>query len=302
LARSEKRYLPSHKRTDQPPQMRLTPRDKEIILAVYEYRLLTSHQIEALIFPSKKLHSKRTNCQTRLQRLFHHGFLKRLPITLILGEGRPPFRYVLDKKGADLVARLKEVDRGNLEWKSNQDPKGISFIEHSLEINNVRLIVHRLMELGQWEVVDWVNDYEFKSKEYKDKVPYRTFGSRVERILPDSFFRLDLPGQEQDAFFFLEVDRGKMPNSDWAKKIKSYTQYRSAGAAYRHYGTHNFRVLTIVSTKDRMRNLMKTTERVGGDHYFWFASQEDIDIWRPNCLLEPIWSVVGREGKHKLFS
>lgn len=302
MANSKKKYLPSHKRSENPPAMRFTPRDKEIVLAVHDYRLLSSHQIEALIFPSEKLHSRRTNCQTRLQLLFHHGYLDRLPIPIILGEGRQPIVYILDKRGADLVAIQHGVDRANLGWRPVQEQSSMLFIEHSLAINDIHLMVHRLMEMSHWQVTSWINDYILKTAKYKDKIPYRTHGARVTRIIPDSFFQLKLPGLTQNAFFFLEVDQGTMVNSRWADKVIAYSQFRSTGAAYRHYGTHNFRVLTIAPTKARMHNLMQTTKRAGGDHYFWFASQEDMNIWRPDCLLEPIWSVVGREGQHKLFS
>lgn len=302
MAKATKKYLPSHKRCKQPPAMRLTSRDKEIVTAVYHYRLLSSHQIEALIFPSEKLHGKRTVCQRRLQLLFHHGYIDRLPITLTLGEGRQPIVYTLDKKGADLIAMFKEIDRANLGWQPKQSQAGMPFVQHSLAINDVRLIVHRLRNMGQWEVAKWIDDNEFKTVQYKAKVPYRTHGARVTRILPDGFCRLSIPGQEHDAYFFLEVDQGTMVNSRWGDKVKAYSQFRTTGAAYRYFGTNHFRVLTIVPTKARMQNLLATTERVGGDHYFWFATQEALDIWQPVCLLEHIWSVVGREGQHKLFS
>lgn len=281
--------------------MRLTNRDKAIVLAVHDYRLLSSHQIEALIFPSDKLHSKRTVCQRRLQLLFHHGYLNRLPIPVMLGEGRQPIVYILDYKGADLVAIQYGVDRANLGWKPVQGQSSMLFIEHSLAINDIRLIVHRLMEMSHFRVSAWIDDNELKTAKYKEKIPYRTHGARVTRIIPDSFFQLKLPDMTQDAYFFLEVDQGTMVNSRWGDKVKAYSQFRSTGAAYKHYGTHNFRVLTIAPTQARMRNLMTTTERTGGDRYFWFASQEEIDIWRPECFLEPIWSVVGREGQHLLF-
>lgn len=302
MAKETKPYLPSHRRCKQPPAMRLTNRDKEIVTAVYYYRLLSSHQIEALIFPSKKLHGKRTVCQRRLQLLFHHGYLNRLPITLVLGEGRQPIVYVLDKKGADLVATLKGIDRANLGWQPKLSQAGMPFVQHSLAINDVRLIFHRLKDMGQWQVRKWIDDNEFKTAQYKSKVPYRSHGARVTRILPDGFCRLNLPDQEHDAFFFLEVDQGTMVNSRWGDKIKAYSQFRRSGAAYKNYGTHNFRVLTIAPTNARMQNLLATTKRVGGDHYFWFATQEVLDIWRPACLLDSIWSVVGRDGQHELFS
>ncbi len=300
LADNEKRYLPSHKRSKQPPAMRLTNRDKAIVFAVYQYRLLSSHQIEALLFSSEKKHGKRTVCQRRLQLLFHHRYLNRLPITLIMGEGRQPIVYVLDRRGADLVASLKEVDRANLGWQPKFNQAGMPFIQHSLAINDVRLIVHRLMDLGHWQVNEWIDDNDFKKAKFKKKVPYRTQGARVISILPDSFFRLDLPDQKQDAFFFLEVDQGTMVNSRWGDKVKAYSQFRRTRAAYKHYGTYNFRVLTITPSSARLRNLMKTTERVGGDHYFWFTTQEDLNIWQPESFLDEIWSVVGRDGKHSL--
>lgn len=301
MANETKKYLPSHKRSTQPPPMRLTSRDKAIVFAVYQYRLLSSHQIEALLFASEKLHSKRTDCQRRLQLLFHHGFLGRPPITLTLGEGRQPIVYELDKKGADLVASLMEVDRANLGWQPKFSQAGMPFIQHSLAINDVRLIAHRLMDLGHWQVGEWIDDNDFKTAKFKEKVPYRTQGARVISILPDSFFRLDLPNQKQDAFFFLEVDQGTMVNSRWGDKVKAYSQFRKTRAAYKHYGTHNFRVLTIAPSVARLRNLMKTTERVGGDHYFWFTTQDDLNIWRVESFLEEIWSAVGREGKQALI-
>src|SRR5688500_10690348 len=96
--KAEKQYIPSYKRATNPPPMQLTERDKEIVLAVYEYRLLSAHQIGALFFPSAvdKPHSRRTACQRRLQLLYHHGFLDRLPQPVIMGEGRFPFVYGLD--------------------------------------------------------------------------------------------------------------------------------------------------------------------------------------------------------------
>lgn len=126
--------------------MRLTDRDVRIVIAVYRYRLLSSQQIEALFFPStgSKPHSRRSACQRRLQLLYHHGFLERIPRPLFLGEGRSPFVYALDSRGADLVAQRKDVDRADLDWKPKDNKVGGNFVEHTLAINDVRVVVNLL--------------------------------------------------------------------------------------------------------------------------------------------------------------
>ena len=73
--------------------------------------------IEALFLQSEKPHGRKTSCQRRLQLLYHHGFLDRIPLPIVMGEGRYPYVYALDDQGADLVASLSEYDRADLGWK-----------------------------------------------------------------------------------------------------------------------------------------------------------------------------------------
>ncbi|MCA9910134.1 MAG: replication-relaxation family protein, partial [Anaerolineae bacterium] len=75
--------------------MRLTDRDKDIIEAVYRYRILRQDQIQRLFFGTAAA------AQRVLVRLYDHTFLERkfLPVY----EGRSPTLYVLDKRGAELL-------------------------------------------------------------------------------------------------------------------------------------------------------------------------------------------------------
>lgn len=270
--------------------MRLTERDIAIVIDVYKHRVLSSHQIEAKFFPSSKKgrHTRRSACQRRLQLLFHHGFLARIPQSIILGEGRSPIVYALDSAGADLVAAEIGVDRADLNWKPKDNGIGNLFLEHSLAINDMRVALTLLARQRGWKILNWIGDSTFKSKSFKDKVPFRMTGARVVRSYPDGYLRIRL-NQEKLAHFFLEIDRGTMSNSRWQGKVEAYLNFRAAGLSEKHYNTQNFRVLTITTSQSRMVNLKRATEAATGDIFFWFSTNDNVSIWRPETLLQPVW-------------
>ncbi len=299
---AKKRYLPSYKRSQTPPPIRLTQRDKDILVAIQEYRLLSAHQIEALLFSSEKTHGKRTVCQRRLQLLFHHGFIDRLASPVVLGEGRFPYVYVLDEPGASLVASQTGVDRAGLGWKPQDKKLGVSFVQHSLAVNDVRLVFNLLAQADHFTVAEWIGEADFRTTAYAQRVPSRMQGARTIRIYPDGYCAIQLPEKAQAAHFFLEVDQGTMSNQRWQDKMKAYDQFRHMGRSLQLYGTQHFRVLAIASSHQRLQNLKKATEKVGRDQHFWFTTQDKVDIWHPQMLLEPIWHLAGKEGVHSLFS
>jgi DNA-binding IclR family transcriptional regulator len=78
--------------------MVLTPRDLEILRAVHRHRLLRSTHLVALLGGSRQTTLR------RLQLLFHHGYLDRLPIQLDwYARGSEPLVYALGKRGAEVL-------------------------------------------------------------------------------------------------------------------------------------------------------------------------------------------------------
>src|SRR5690349_4276988 len=79
------------------PPVRVTVRDAAILAAVYQYRALTTPQIEYLFFtteePKRKREKISPRCQHRLQLLYHHGYLYRDEQPQKLSEGRLPYVY-----------------------------------------------------------------------------------------------------------------------------------------------------------------------------------------------------------------
>lgn len=282
--------------------MRLTTRDRNIIQAVYRMGMLSSEHIEVLFFSSSTPgeRSRRSACQRRLQLLYHHQFLKRVIRPLIPGEGRAPFVYALDGAGASLIASELGVDRANLTLKGTDEHQSNLFVEHSLAINDLRVALILLCRKEGWQIAHWVTDTAFKSKEYQNKVPFHRRGARLERVYPDGYFRLSV-GAGREAHYFLEVDRGTMSNARWQRKVRAYLSFRASGLSERHYGTRNFRVLTVTTGAKRLTNLKKATKAAGGGIHFWFTTAQHVNIWQPKVLLEPVWTVATKEGSEVAF-
>lgn len=279
--------------------MRLTKRDVQIVQTVSTYRLLSSTQIEALLFQSDKPRGRQSSCQRRLQLLYHHGYLDRLRMPVILGEGRFPHVYVLDQTGATLVAATLGIDRAEVGWRPHHNLLESPFIFHTLAINDVRVVVTLLAQKGHFEVVEWIDEASFRAT--KEKVPFRMRGVQVVRNYPDGYFRLTLPHQTQTAHFFLEVDQGTMSLTRWKEKVQAYAEFRARGLAQHHFDTRNFRVLAVTTTTQRLSNLKRASEQAGADHFFWFTTQAQVDIWNPGQLLQPIWSVATQDSYQVLF-
>jgi hypothetical protein len=302
LAREQRPYLPSHRRAEEPPTMRLTERDRQIVKAVSEHRLLSSPQIEALFFRSERPRGRRSSCQRRLQLLFHHGFLDRLQLPVVLGQGRRAFVYVLAERGADLVAAIHGMDRAAVKWKPKHNQLGALFIDHALAINGFRVALHVLGANTKLNVCEWIGEADLRSGKERERVPIRMRGARVVRNFPDGYFRLALAASSAEAHFFLEVDQGTMSNVRWQGKVKAYSEFRGRGLSHKHFGTRNFRILVVTTSQRRLVNLKRATERAGGEHYFWFTLQGHVDIWQPERLLQPIWHVATQEGERALFT
>lgn len=152
------------------------------------------------------------------------------------------------------------------------------------------------------KLLKWIDESTFRTKEYKNPVPFWMRGARKVRVIPDGYFVIEFQQAEQPDHFFLEVDRGTMSNSRWQGKVKAYVRFRAAGLSQEHYGTENFRVLTVTTSQQRLQNLKGATEAAGGKFYFWFTTQEQVDIWLPQRFLEAAWAVAGTEKTFSLLT
>jgi hypothetical protein len=280
--------LPIHRRVADPPAMQLTPRDRQVVQTVYEYRFLRREQIETLLFPS------RNTANRRLKHLFQHGFLKRLLPPVRLGEGRPQPIYALDERGADLIAAQGDVSREEIRWRKKDNRTSYLFLDHTLNNNTFRIAVTLAAKKQGYRILRWLDERDIKT--LGERVPAPGKQVRYLPVTPDAFFEIDLG--DRQAGFFLEMDMGTMANRRFKDKVRAYILYKTGGHYEKRFGTGSLRVLTVTTSHRRLRNLKRTTEGAGGRSLFWFTT---LQMLSPEQILRPVWQISGQERAVKLF-
>ena len=275
---------------------RMTARDEEILRAVYRFRVLTSVQIERLLFltPGKPKPSN-TRCNLRLQGLFHHGFLARSEQVQKITDGRKPLLYFLDRRGAEYLAAQDEIEVTALDWRPSHNRISPLFLDHLLQTNDVRIDIELACKLHSgYSLGQWIDDRALKEhtmREYVVIAGARGQGRRV-AVIPDGFFII----QDADDSRYptlLEVDMGTESSRMIKQKVAAYREFEKSGRYSQKYGAGRatMRVLFVTTSDVRMRNMKRATEAVGGKYNFWFSTFAQVTA--ESFLHAPIWYVPG---------
>jgi len=272
-------------RASEPAPMRLTERDKQIIKAVCDFRVLRQDQLQTLFFPSKN------TAQRALARLYHHGYLARLFWPVVTGS--PPTLYVLDRKAVDMLKA--EFGYNDLRWFPTSRALKGQFLEHTSAINDFRIAISFAAQKRGYTLAKWVN--ESQNKGDYDWVKIRTAsGFRKVSLIPDSYLILETPLGR--GHFFLELDRGTMSTKRFQAKIQAYLAYRESGEYERRYKAKTVRVLTVTLGEKRLAHLKEVTEAAGGKSWFWFGVLSQLDV--EHVLSAPVWQKAGQDGFYTL--
>ena len=259
----ETKRLSRYQRSKNAPAMHLTERDKQVILAVYQHRLLRRDQIEQLFF------TQTSACNQRLMRLYQHGYLRRIfkPVSF----GASQAIYAIDKHGARLVIQELGIPHSQINWKPKQRPVELMFLEHTLAIAEVYI------NLAQWIQKKPDTDLLFwkrESKELTDRVSDPEGKLKHLSIAPDAFFGIQTPAGK--SYFFIEVDMGTMALTRYRRKIIAYRQYWKTGKYSQVYGFKSFRVITIALSEQRLANLEQVARDAGGRNMFLFCNANSL--------------------------
>jgi hypothetical protein len=282
---------------------RLTPRDGQIIDAVWRYRALTTPQIAALYFPTAD-GSVSSQCLTRLRHLVSAGYLDRQEQPQLRTDGRKPSVHFLSKEGAAFLVDEIGVEPQELDWKRSDNNVSWLFLSHLLSTNDVRIAIVRAAHAHGWTLEAWLDDRTLK----KAELDYVEIGDgsgprRRAAVVPDGYFALS------DGTYiyhhFLELDRGTVTadaaardKRDWARKVQIYLEYYRSGKFQARYRTKSCRILTVTTSPARLATLKRTTEAAGGRTRFWFTTLDQVEPDR--VLTQPIWSAAASDSQHSL--
>lgn len=285
-----KRRLPRYKRAGaEKIGLRLQERDREILKLVYDYRLLTSRQIQCLVPGSDQVILR------RLQKLFHGGYLDRIKTPV-----HDACVYGLGNRGADELVLHHGIDRGKIDWATKNREVKEQFMAHALMISNFRTILTlALQDRPETKILSWVPEGEFR-----DAASIQGKGQKKVRapVIPDAFFTL--ADRDDELYFMLEADRSTMTNERFLAKLKAYWHWWQADGHKRH-DIEDFRVLTVTRTEARKENLRKVAREVddyeAGLKMFWFASEQDFSVDDPAGVLGAIWQTPAGDIFHNLL-
>jgi Replication-relaxation len=182
---------------------RIQERDVKILFDLYEHRVLTTHQLVELHFPSYRVGWR------RLSLLEQMGLILRFrPLRL---PGSAPFHFVLDEPGALLVALRLDTDLKGLgyRWEDAIRIARSRNLAHWVQSNGIfTRLAWACRRSGSVELVEWLGERQCR----------RGWGVRIE---PDSVGRIS--DGHTEVWFFFELDRGTENHGKLRAKLQLYS-------------------------------------------------------------------------------
>jgi len=179
---------------------RLTKRDFEILVQLYEHRVLTTPQIYELHFDTY------TRASKRMLQLYRLGLVERFrPHT---PTGSAPWHYTLDEPGARLVAARQEIDFKDFTFKKARifDVVGSPRLRHRVECNGFFARLNLACRRRGWRL-EWIGER-------------RACASWDSIISPDGIGWI--VAGDREISFFLEYDRGTENHDQLENKTSRY--------------------------------------------------------------------------------
>lgn len=188
--------------------VRLTPRDKWIVRMLHEHRVLTTHQITTVAFPSSR------SGRQRLRELYCWSVVDRFQPFITLGTA--PMHYVLAPAGAAVLAAEDGLDVKELGYRRDR-ALGIAHslrLAHTIGVNDFfAALVDRARHDHNTTLAVWWSETRCA----------RHFGDLIQ---PDAYGRWNARGTEID--FFLEYDSGTENLDTLAAKLAGYAALAEA--------------------------------------------------------------------------
>jgi hypothetical protein len=280
-------------RPKDPEPIALTERDKEMLIRIWQDKLLYTSQVDRLFFNSKG------SATIRLRRLWENGYLDRCFLPTLVFQGSSEALYFLDKKGVDIVSTNMGVERTKV-------LQGIRYLKWKIHTKSFLLTLDHTLATAEFRIAFEEASGNHPSTEYVKWIPERMCQDeyRLQRLMDgrtDGKFRPDGCGQyrhhDRLFSFFVEVDLATMSNKAFEDKVERYLDYSRSGRYEEHYGTRFFRVLVATVGTGRLENLKKTTEKLT-DTIFWFTTLGNVCRER---FLGKVWQRAGTDGLYSLL-
>jgi len=260
---------------DRAPAMILTGRDREVLVALWNYRFLT---IEALT----GLFGSRRSLYRRMARLFHNGYVtKRFLFEKPIGIGSPQDIFLLDREGA----RALELDAQMRRKVENRLGVARRHIKHSLALSRFQVVLDLAIEGSKGLALDFFSpDMEDRATAVRVAV-----GDEEVTVWPDATFRVLT---EDLAYTYLvEIDQAERKRSRLEQRFKAYWTFvrRERELLKKTRGATGAFVIFVGPNEGQTAHLRRVAvEDTGipaGNPSFLFLNEQKLSLTRPRDLL-----------------
>ena len=272
---------------------KLTQRDLKVIELVEDYHLLTTSQIQKLLYPSMQ------KAQTRLYRIWKSGLVKRFPYPVLLREG----------------------GRGEYIYHINRKPKmSMTGVLHTIELNDIRIAFDvACRESEHIEMIEFIPEYKgivgsdgMMRRIVEDRVRIQGGQKTEQRFIPDAAICLEKRATRKRILLFIELDLGseklvtrRAGSYSVVRKLEVYKEYLKQEGYKKHRDKFDhefmgFRVLVIMSNQQRTERLRKELTLKGIKKFVWFTQKSEITT---ETILKEIWTMsdVNDEKKYSII-
>ncbi len=280
----------------------LTDRDAIILKALHKYRFLTTDHLQTLTQTES-----RWGMNARLRLLYDHKYVDRpkAQAAIFSYADKRPTVYAPGNKGAALLSERFGINMPpSVYWTEKNRRVRERHIEHTLSISDFMIEIEAMC--GAAPSLTLIDQAEIlarsPSETRRAKYPFRwrtqitTKGQRHDiMIVPDYVFGIrsdEQPAERNERYFFVEIDRGTMPvtrrdmsQTSYLRKILSYADTFERELALRRFNMTGFRVLTITTSQERVKNIQNAIARLERKSFsagtFLFKIKTDVQTRLP---------------------
>jgi len=275
--------------------VRITPRDLDILASIAQNQFLTTSQIGTLHFPS--IHRTRK----RLRQLYESKFITKLRIPPGLETLSSESVHAISRRGLSLLQLRGMVHEDISVPKISRRPGTLLFLSHTLLRNSFRIALESAVKTHpDIYLNDWSHDNTITK--YVALPDSKTPSLKRVALKADALFKLRRQSIEIE--FFLEVDNGTMALTRLSTKMNAYHKWHLAERQKTSRKSISRYFLILIFSERRARNLVERLARNGADGLnnspWLIAHVERNELIQTNVLTELSWIRLTPSGFQKV--
>lgn len=288
---------PLYRRTEVPPPMILTGRDKAIIAAIHEHEgVLADWQLKKLFFQSDRA------MKARLSTLYHSRFLERCNRQEQASLGF--MAYWLDEQGITYLCTQSGITPEELKPRAKLERW--SLLLHDIHLNEVRIaMTQAVAALPATRITTYINSRAFWRDH--DTITFKDEHGKSQKrdMRPDGFFQIvsTAGNKHLQSAWFLELDLRSEHNKRVVhEKVRPGIAYVESQRFRERFNVERARWLVMTTGAARVKNMHQAAERVGKAARSFYYTTIEQAIQAGAFFTKPIWARPGSREAVSLFS